>query len=133
MQTSRPAQPPALEAVLAIGQALADPSRLRALAALRGRELCVCQIVELLDLAPSTVSRHMSVLRQAGLVHARKEGRWVWYRRAQAEAESQRREFFAWLDHSLEGCPQLELDQRQLQQEILSCTPEELCRRQAED
>jgi DNA-binding transcriptional ArsR family regulator len=43
-------------------------------------ELCVCQVTEVLQLAPSTVSKHMSILRQAGLVEARKEGRWIYYR-----------------------------------------------------
>lgn len=61
-------------------RALADENRLRALMALRDQELCVCQLVELLQLAHSTVSKHMSVLRDAGLVQSRKSGRWVYYR-----------------------------------------------------
>ncbi len=65
---------------LAITKALSDENRVRALMALSGGELCVCQIIELLGLAPSTVSKHMSVLRQARLVEARKEGRWMYYR-----------------------------------------------------
>ena len=56
-------------------KALGDESRMRAILALRGRELCVCQIVELLKLAHSTVSKHMSILREAGLVQSRKIGR----------------------------------------------------------
>lgn len=63
-----------------IGKALSDPNRVRALMALRKGELCVCQIIELLNLAPSTVSKHMSILRQAGLVESRKDSRWVYYR-----------------------------------------------------
>ncbi|HMO04688.1 MAG TPA: metalloregulator ArsR/SmtB family transcription factor [Kiritimatiellia bacterium] len=62
--------------------ALSDETRLRLLLALRGGELCVCQLTALLDLAPSTVSKHLSLLRDAGLVDARKEGRWVYYRMA---------------------------------------------------
>ncbi len=64
----------------AIAQALSDSNRVRALLALRKGELCVCQIIELLGLAPSTVSKHMSVLKQAGLVASRKDSRWVYYR-----------------------------------------------------
>ena len=64
----------------AVAKALSDPSRIRALMALQGGELCVCQIIELLGLAPSTVSKHMAVLSQAHLVEMRKEGRWVYYR-----------------------------------------------------
>lgn len=65
---------------MAAAKALADENRVRVLLALRGRELCVCQIVEFLRLAPSTVSRHMAVLHRARLVESRKEGRWVYYR-----------------------------------------------------
>lgn len=42
-------------------------------------EVCACTISERLGLAASTVSHHMLVLREAGLVHARKEGTWVYY------------------------------------------------------
>lgn len=65
---------------LAITKALSDESRVSALMALCGGELCVCQLIEILGLAPSTVSKHMAILRQAGLVDARKEGRWMYYR-----------------------------------------------------
>jgi DNA-binding transcriptional ArsR family regulator len=65
---------------LEIAKALSDANRLRALLAVAGGELCVCQLIELLGLAPSTVSKHMAVLRQAGLVEARKEERWMYYR-----------------------------------------------------
>ena len=68
--------------LLAIMKALADENRLRIVAALQGRELCLCQIVELLGLANSTVSRHMSILHQARLVESRKDGRWSYFRLA---------------------------------------------------
>lgn len=62
-------------------KALGDENRLRTVLALHDvAELCVCQIVALLDLAPSTVSRHLQILRDAGLVTSRKKGRWVHYR-----------------------------------------------------
>lgn len=61
-------------------KALADESRLRALCALAGGELCVCQLIALLDLAPSTVSKHLTILRAARLVESRKDGRWMYYR-----------------------------------------------------
>ena len=67
---------------LNITKALAEENRVRILLALEVEELCVCQIIELLELAPSTVSKHMSVLRQARLVDGRKEGRWMYYRLA---------------------------------------------------
>ena len=69
-----------IDSFIAITKALSDSHRVRALAALRNGELCVCQIIELLALAPSTVSKHMSILKQACLVESRKEGRWIYYR-----------------------------------------------------
>ena len=71
-----------MDGFIAVTKALSDTNRVRALMALRKGELCVCQIIELLGLAPSTVSKHMSVLKQAGLVDSRKDSRWVYYRLA---------------------------------------------------
>jgi DNA-binding transcriptional ArsR family regulator len=68
------------EAVL---KAAADPNRARILKMLEGGELCVCQIVAVLGLSTSTVSKHLSLLRAAGLVEERKDGRWVHLRLAQ--------------------------------------------------
>jgi ArsR family transcriptional regulator, arsenate/arsenite/antimonite-responsive transcriptional repressor len=69
-----------LEQLVDIAKALSDSHRVRALMALRAGELCVCQLIDLLKLAPSTVSKHMSVLKQSGLVESRKDSRWVYYR-----------------------------------------------------
>ncbi|NCC51230.1 MAG: ArsR family transcriptional regulator [Spartobacteria bacterium] len=63
-----------------IMKALAEPVRLRAWYALREGELCVCQLITVLGLAPSTVSKHLSILHQAGLVQSRQAGKWVYYR-----------------------------------------------------
>ena len=71
---------------LAVANALADANRLRLLLSLYGRELCVCNLVEFIGLADSTVSKHMSILRQSGLVESRKKGRWVYYRLADEDA-----------------------------------------------
>lgn len=62
--------------------ALSDENRLRLLHALRRGELCVCRLVALLGLSTSTVSKHLSILRDAGLLDSRKSGRWVYYRLA---------------------------------------------------
>jgi ArsR family transcriptional regulator len=63
-----------------ITKALADENRVRILLALNGRdELCVCQLIDMLQLAPSTVSKHLFILRNARLVKGRKEGRWMYY------------------------------------------------------
>lgn len=66
--------------IMDVLKALADENRVRALYALQGGELCVCQLIALLDLAPSTVSKHLTILRAARLVDSRKDGRWIYYR-----------------------------------------------------
>ena len=76
---------------LNITKALSDENRVRALLALAGGELCLCQIIELLGLAPSTVSKHMTLLHQAGLVETRKDGRWTFYSTATDSGSPQAR------------------------------------------
>jgi ArsR family transcriptional regulator len=63
-----------------IAKALAHPSRLLILDALEGREVCVCDLTGLVGADQSTVSRHLAVLKQAGLVEDRKEGVMVFYK-----------------------------------------------------
>ena len=60
-------------------RALADPTRLRILALLRGGEVCVCHIHEALAIPQPKASRHLASLRRAGLVETRKAGLWVHY------------------------------------------------------
>lgn len=61
-------------------KALSDPNRVRVLKLLEREELCGCEIQHVLGLAQSTVSKHLKTLEEAGLVTARKEGRWHYYR-----------------------------------------------------
>ena len=68
-----------MKETLAIAKALADENRLRILMMVNERTACVCQIVEVLGIAPSTVSKHLSLLRAAGLIDSYKQGRWVYY------------------------------------------------------
>jgi ArsR family transcriptional regulator, arsenate/arsenite/antimonite-responsive transcriptional repressor len=63
----------------AVMKAVADPTRVRILKMLEGGELCVCQIIAVLALSPSTVSKHLSLLKSAGLVNDRKQKKWVHY------------------------------------------------------
>jgi ArsR family transcriptional regulator len=115
--------------ILDVAKAMADGSRLRVLMALAGGELCVCQIVELLQLAPSTVSKHMSILRQARLVESRKDGRWMHYRLPGRDAPKAVREAVAWVRRSLADSPQAVQDERRLEA-ILAMDPEQLCKGQ---
>ncbi len=64
-------------------KALADPARLRLVslvAASEGAEACVCDLTEPLGLSQPTVSHHLKILVDAGLIEGDKRGRWVWYR-----------------------------------------------------
>jgi ArsR family transcriptional regulator len=61
-------------------RALADPTRLRLLNLIAGREVCVCFFVEILGVSQPKISRHLAYLRRAGLVAARREGKWMHYR-----------------------------------------------------
>jgi len=63
-----------------IAKALGHPSRLMIVDALQQKETCVCELTELVGADQSTVSRHLSVLKSAGLVDSRKEGPMIFYR-----------------------------------------------------
>ncbi|HUV30572.1 MAG TPA: metalloregulator ArsR/SmtB family transcription factor [Acidobacteriota bacterium] len=110
-------------------RALGDESRLRAVLVLRRHELCVCQIVELLGLAPSTVSKHLAILREAGLIEARKMGRWVHYRTAPAPGGGLPGDQLSAILDSLATTRPAHRDDRRLK-EILKLDPEVLCEKQ---
>ena len=67
-------------------KALSDPNRVKVLKMLEKRCLCVCEIREALGIAQSTVSKHLRVLEEAGLVDFKKDGPWVNYRIADPKA-----------------------------------------------
>lgn len=120
---------PALRSVLQVTKALSDAQRVRILMLLRGGERCVCQIVEVLGLAPSTVSKHLSILARAGLVESRKEGRWMYYRLPEGAAGEFARPGLAWLGERLKKDEIVERDARKLKA-VVAANPEALCRRQ---
>ncbi len=60
-------------------KAVGDPTRTRILKLLEGGGLCVCQVQAVLRLAPSTVSKHLTILKLAGLVEDRRDGKWIEY------------------------------------------------------
>ena len=112
-----------------ITKALADESRVRMLLALRGGELCVCQITELFGLASSTISKHLSILHQAGLAVSRKHGRWIYYSLPGKGASAPAREAIGWVTKALGGAPRAAADAARLKK-ILAMDPVELCKRQ---
>jgi ArsR family transcriptional regulator, arsenate/arsenite/antimonite-responsive transcriptional repressor len=73
-------------------KALGDETRVRIVALLSHGELCVCHVEEALDLRQATVSRHLALLRVAGVVEARREQSWVYYRLAPQADELCRRQ-----------------------------------------
>jgi DNA-binding transcriptional ArsR family regulator len=84
-----------------VAKALSDESRVRILLALRDRELCVCRVIDMLQLAPSTVSKHLFILKQARLIESRKEGRWIYYRIPSGTSSNIVKEALAWVGASL--------------------------------
>jgi DNA-binding transcriptional ArsR family regulator len=118
-----------MESVLSIAQALSDENRLRALLALGDQEVCVCQLIELLKLAPSTVSKHMSILKQARLVRGQKRGRWMYYRKAGPDSPPEAKLALEWINACLQRSPHIQQDQNRLKT-IAKLDRHELCRRQ---
>ena len=114
---------------MAITKALSDPNRVRILLALRGGELCVCQITELFGFAPSTISKHLSILHQAHLILSRKSERWVYYRLPEKSAPVAVREALDWVHKSLAKTEETVADAKKLKI-ILKTDLAVICRRQ---
>ena len=110
-----------------ITKALADENRVRILMALNGRkELCVCQLIDMLKLAPSTVSKHLFILRNARLVKGRKEGRWMYYRLNTDGASSVVTGALEWVIRSVDEGPSIQQDNERMN-EILAEPPALRC------
>jgi ArsR family transcriptional regulator, arsenate/arsenite/antimonite-responsive transcriptional repressor len=114
-----------LRSTLKVTKALSDVQRLRILMMLRGGELCVCQIIAVLKLAPSTVSKHLSLLSDADLVIYRKEGRWAHFQLPQGEALKRIKPVMTWLEHSVADDPVIRADEKK-RKEVMACSPEGL-------
>lgn len=113
-----------MKKTLSIIKALSDGNRLRVLMSLSSNdELCVCQLIELLGLAPATVSRHMSILQNAMLVESRKDGRWVYYRLNKHTPPR----LLEWLSVSMKDSAELASD-RKVVKRIISYELDDLCK-----
>ncbi|HBH61220.1 MAG TPA: ArsR family transcriptional regulator [Nitrospiraceae bacterium] len=68
-----------MDNILPIFKALSDETRLRILSLMKDREICVCDIAETLGMTQPNISFHLSLLKEAGLIKDRKNGRWIHY------------------------------------------------------
>lgn len=114
--------------LLLILKALSDRNRLRTFRVLQSyEELCACQIIELLQVAGATASRHLSLMVNAGILKSRKNGRWVYFRINTEDLSLD--PVFKWMRQQLDGSNQVEKDLKALKQiTLIPC--EDLCRKQ---
>jgi ArsR family transcriptional regulator len=96
-------------------RAFSDPIRLRVLHLVREQELCVGDLVEILQLPQPTVSRHLSYLRKAGLVETREERSWNFYRLAPARTALHQR-LVDCLGSCFKDVPELSADAKRARQ-----------------
>jgi DNA-binding transcriptional ArsR family regulator len=95
-------------------KAAADPARVRILKLLEGQELCGCLFIEIMGLSQSTISGHLSLLKAAGLVTSRREGRWVHYSLSGRKQNQYALPILALLLGWLEDDPKVRADRRRL-------------------
>jgi len=103
-----------MERVLALTKALSDETRIRIVMSLTEGELCLCEIIELLSLAPSTVSKHMSILHESGLVKRRKEGRWHYFTLLSDRNDSAAKQAIELITDNLKNSSEILADKKKL-------------------
>ena len=113
-----------------VTKALSDENRVRILLTLNEKEeLCVCHLIDLLELAPSTVSKHLFLLKNARLIVGRKDGRWMHYRLNNKHgAPSLVIEALEWIVKSVSDDPVIKADRERLEK-ILSVPQQASCGR----
>jgi DNA-binding transcriptional ArsR family regulator len=107
-------------------KAVADPTRTRILKLLEGGGLCVCQVQAVLGLAPSTVSKHLTILKLAGLVEDRRDGKWIEYALIEKARHSHAKPILELLHGTLDRDPAVIADRKRLR-EIKAIPLTELC------
>jgi len=106
-------------------KALSDPSRVKVVKMLQHKEMCVCEIQFALGLAQPTVSKHLKVLEEAGLVHSKKAGLWVNYTLSAGGGSPYAATLLGNLKHWLQDDP----DIGQLVKRVPIIRREDICRR----
>ncbi|MDO9509090.1 MAG: metalloregulator ArsR/SmtB family transcription factor [Thermovirgaceae bacterium] len=126
-----------MEKTLASIKALADTQRIRIVSALSGGELCLCSLQEILGLSPSTVSRHVSILKQAGLVVSRTKGKWRYFSLTSGIENTPEGGLIRWLLQNLENNFAVDEEKRSARKlresQGLQCSPCAAQKRQIED
>jgi ArsR family transcriptional regulator len=103
--------------LVSTAKAFADPTRVRILAALRGGELCVCELCDSLAVTQSTLSTHLQVVRDAGLVSSRRQGKWMYYA-IEPRAARLVRALFQFFSGSIKKNGTLKRDKKKLNQRL---------------
>jgi ArsR family transcriptional regulator len=107
-------------------KAVGDPTRTRILKLLESGGLCVCQVQAVLGLAPSTVSKHLTILKIAGLVEDRRDGKWIEYALTDESSNPHARPALELLKSTLDRDPAIVADRKRLR-EIKAIPMTELC------
>lgn len=111
-----------------VSKAVADEVRIRILKLLEKSELCVCQIIAVTGLGQSTVSKHLGILKNAGLVECRHVGTWVYYRLADSNLNTSNLHFLKLVNQCLNDDQNIKTDADKLK-EIIKIDPSILCSR----
>lgn len=106
-------------------KALSDPNRVKIVKLLQHKSMCVCEIKASLDIAQPTVSKHLKILEEAGVVDFKKDGLWVNYHLADGRSSPYVSAILGNMKHWLETDPEIS----EIVQKAASCNREELCRR----
>ncbi len=110
----------------AVMKAAGDRTRARILKMLQTGDLCVCQIMAVLEMSSSTVSKHLSILKMTGLARDRREGRWVYYGLEPRDRNIYAGSVLQCLRDWLEEDPEILADRKKLK-EICSAPLEVIC------
>lgn len=112
----------------AAAHCMTDPIRIRMFLALRQRPLCVCQLIELIKIPPTIMSKHLAMMKKARLVSGVRKGRWIYYH-LQRDSDLARHTL-AWAQKSLATDPII-LEDGTVLALVMKEDPECLCERQA--
>jgi DNA-binding transcriptional ArsR family regulator len=107
-------------------KAVGDPTRTRILKLLEAGGLCVCQVQAVLGLAPSTVSKHLTILKIAGLVEDQRDGKWIEYGLTDESRNPHAQSVLGLLHRTLDRDPAVMADRKRLR-EIRAIPLSELC------